>query len=262
MKTIIIAELSCNFLGDINLAKEMILAARENGADFAKFQTWEVSKLAPGPWDHDGRRSIYEKAELSKDQHFELSEFCRKNNIGFLTSCFCIDHLDFIRKITNVVKIPSPECRKQDLVKKASSLFDFVYMSTGASNIEEIFYSAKLQNVYLLHAVSTYPCPADKININRIKTLMQLTPRVGYSGHFFGIWDAIAAISLGAQVVEKHFTINRDHPYRDNRFAILPEELKKIRDYADTFSLMSINKGTGYQECEQDIRNLYTGRWG
>ena len=95
MKAKIIAEIGWNHMGDMTLAKEMISSAAESGADYAKFQTWSVSKLKQGPWDDDGRRQIYEKAQLTRDQHFELNEYCNNHHISFLTSLFNVDDIDF-----------------------------------------------------------------------------------------------------------------------------------------------------------------------
>ncbi len=91
MKTKIISEIGWNHMGDMDLAKEMISASKENGADMVKFQTWSVDRLSPGPWDTDGRREIYEKAELTKDKHLELYEYSNKLNIPFFTSVFSIE---------------------------------------------------------------------------------------------------------------------------------------------------------------------------
>jgi N,N'-diacetyllegionaminate synthase len=257
----LIAELSMNFVGDMTLAKEMIFAAKESGADYVKVQTWQVKNLKPGPWDNDGRRDLYKKAELTQEKYYELITCCNKVGIKFLTSCFNINDLDFIRLVSDEVKIPSPECSNKELVLKALKNFKTVYISTGASLEEEFRLYGQHNNAYLLHCVSTYPCPAEKVNILRMNHLKKFTSNVGYSGHLFGIEDAIAAISLGAKVVEKHFTTSRDLEFRDNKFSILPEEMKKIREYANVFEKMEINNGVNFQECERVVREQYARRW-
>ena len=93
--TKLIAEIGWNFIGNINLAKEMISAAKESGADFAKFQTWSTKDLVKGPWHKDNRINLYKKAELSEDDHYELNEYCKKNKINFLTSVFNKKYLNF-----------------------------------------------------------------------------------------------------------------------------------------------------------------------
>ena len=99
--TKLIAEIGWNFLGDLNLAKEMILAAKESGADFAKFQTWSTKDLIKGPWHKDNRINLYKKAELSENDHYELNEFCKKKKIIFLTSVFNKKYLQFNYIIKN-----------------------------------------------------------------------------------------------------------------------------------------------------------------
>ena len=112
-----------------------------------------------------------------------------------------------------------------------------------------------------MHCVSSYPLEETNVNFPKLIKIKQLHNKIGYSGHLKGISDAIAAISLGAQIVEKHFTIDNDLPGRDNKFAVLPGEMKKICDYRDSFFNMSFDKGLDVQDCELDINKNYRGRW-
>lgn len=258
----IIAELGWNHMGDVNLGKKMIQAAKESGADYAKFQTWRVSRLIDGPWDTDGRRQIYEKAELTKEKHIIFKEHCDKVGIKFLTSCFSVKDIDLVREFCNEVKIPSPEACSTDLLKEAIDKFDHVYLSTGASYLNEYARWSDNDNLTLMHCVSSYPCDIDRINLPKFRFLQTLTPRVGYSGHFTGVDDAIAAISLGATVIEKHLTVDHNLPGRDNKFAILPAELKRISEFNKSFEAMNIDRGLGLQECENNYRDNQKGRWG
>ena len=257
----IIAEISSNHSGDMSLAKDMIASAAENGANYVKFQTWKVDRLKPGPWDSDGRRKIYENSELSIDNHWLLKEYCEEKGVSFLTSCFSLHDLEFIRELTPVVKIPSPECSNKILVDKAIDIFDRVIMSVGASTREEYMQYANCKKVWLLHCVSVYPCPYDKVNMQKMIFLKQITPRYGYSGHALGAHDAMMAIALGAKVVEKHFTTDQTLPFRDNKFSILPEDLSVIRSFADSCEHMWINKGCDFQEEESVVREQYGRRW-
>ena len=119
MKCEVIAEIGWNHMGDMVLAKEMISAASESGADYAKFQTWSVSNLKNGPWDKDGRLEIYKKAELSRDQHYELKEFCESLDILFLTSIFNIKDAQWLCELSDsAIKIPSHEIYNLDLIKE------------------------------------------------------------------------------------------------------------------------------------------------
>lgn len=258
----LIAEIGWNHMGDMKLAEEMIHAAKESGADYAKFQTWQVKHLKPGPWDEDGRRQIYEKAELSEDDHFYLKEVCEKYGIKFLTSCFTTKNIDFIRLVSNEVKLPGVECRNEELVKQANDKFDRIFLSTGTTDLQEIpSIVRKNKKFVVMHCVSCYPCPADKVNIGRMKIIGALGTPFGYSGHYPGIWDAVCAIDEGAVVVEKHFTTDQDLPGRDNKFALLPEQFSQIREYATERESMHRGFTVSYLPEEQDGRDVYTGRW-
>jgi len=261
----VIAEIGWNHMGNINLAEKMIKAASKSGADYAKFQTWRVKNLKPGPWDKDGRREIYKKAELSKDDYLKLNKICRKYKINFLTSLF--NHLDFelIEKLNlKKIKIPSPENRNKDLLNFCSRKFDTIYLSTGASTIKEIKKSYNLikkKNVNLMHCVSAYPCEPKLVNLSRINELKLISKNVGLSDHSNGILSSIISFSMGATLIEKHFTIDNKLPGRDNKFAILPKDLFQLVDSAKNFSLMFKNDNKRFIKQESEVRKKYTGRW-
>jgi N,N'-diacetyllegionaminate synthase len=262
MQCKLIAEIGWNFCGNMELAKDMVSAAFESGANYAKFQTWKVDRLIPGPWDTDGRREIYEKAELTEERHELLKEHCDKVGIKFLTSCFCVEDIDMIRKFTNEIKIPSPEAYDVSLIKAALEKFDKVYLSTGASHREEYSHWARYDKVTLFHCVSSYPCEDISVNFSKMRYLQSLTKNVGYSGHLVGVHDAFMAICYGATVVEKHFTTDHNLPGRDNKFALLPEEFKQIRDFIYSHRVMNEDCGLEIQNCEMDYRKHQKGRWG
>ena len=133
--TKIIAEIGWNHQGDISLAKEMIVAASENGADFVKFQTWFEKDLKPGEWDNDGRREIYKKAQLTFEQHSELFDFSKKNNVIFFTSLFNENYVDELAKISNeYIKIPSMEAHDFDLILKSADSKCRINMSLEKRN--------------------------------------------------------------------------------------------------------------------------------
>ena len=141
----VIAEIGWNHLGDMDLAKKMIESASINGASYAKFQSWSVERLGPGSWDTDGRRQIYEKAELSESKHIELINHCNKNKINFLSSVFSIDDAKLLKKLEcESVKIPSFESRNTELIKFCDKNFERVFMSCGTSTFDEIKESLSL----------------------------------------------------------------------------------------------------------------------
>ena len=259
MRTEIIAEIGWNHMGDMKLAQEMITAAKESGADYVKFQTWSVKNLAPGPWDTDGRKEIYRKAELGRSQHEALLEYCNDVGIKFLTSCFREEDLYFIRSLIDEVKLPSHESRNRKLIRKANERFSKVFLSLGAIKKGEL--PNYIGDAIPMHCVSAYPCPPDRANLQRIGMLGEEYGKAGYSGHCEGPYDAMIAISMGAAVVEKHFTTNRGLPGRDNKFAIVPPELAEIVQFRDAFCDMTIDRGIDCQDVEMDIRENYAGRW-
>ena len=261
----IIAEIGWNHCGDMNLAKEMIKAAAESGADYAKFQTWSVSRLKSGDWDKDGRREIYTQAELTKERHEELISYCKEMNISFLSSVFSIEDAKLLVDLKcNSVKIPSFESRNIELIKFCNEHFKTVFMSTGTSTLDEIKYSISFFNnatLYLMHCVSVYPGKYEIANLPKMIALKQVHNLIGYSDHIEGIDSAKIALGLGAVVIEKHFTIDNNLPGRDNKFAILPNELLGLRKYINYIHDMMIDHGTSYNELESDSRTNYAGRF-
>ena len=261
----IIAEIGWNHMGDMKLAKQMIESAAKNGADICKFQTWSESNLKPGAWDSDGRREVYKKAQLNKENHQNLIDICNSNNVEFLTSIFNITDLDFLTKLNSkMIKVPSHEIYNIELIKKCVENFDLTLISTGASykkEIENISNNIFLEKAIFMHCVSSYPCPANKVNLPRLEYMRNFTKQIGYSGHFHGIDDAIAAICCGATYIEKHFTIDNNLDGRDNKFALLPKDLNKLNLFRKNFCQMNINLGKDLQEYEKDTYQNYRGRW-
>ena len=261
----IIAEIGWNHMGDMNLAEEMIKQASENGADICKFQTWSESNLKSGQWDNDGRRNVYKKAQLSKDNHYFLKKICENNNVEFFNSIFNIKDIEFLKELNSkIIKVPSHEIYNKILIENCLKNFDLSLISTGASKKEEIENlknNLDLSKSVFMHCVSSYPCPADRINLPRLKYMKNFTSKIGYSGHFQGIDDAIAAICHGAVYIEKHFTIDNNLEGRDNKFALLPKDLKKISEFRNNYQDMLFDRGIDLQESEKDTFNNYRGRW-
>jgi sialic acid synthase SpsE len=258
----LIAEFSWCHMGDMALATEMVHAAKEAGADYAKFQTWKVANLRPGPWDTDGRREIYVQAELTEDKHRLLKETCDRAGIKFMTSVFNPSDLEFGAGLCDEVKIPSPEATNEMLLIGALHLFKHVYLSTGASYFDEYKRWAASDHLTLMHCISSYPLEASNFHMNKLDAIKGLTPRWGFSGHMPTIWDAVTAIGKGAQVVEKHFTIDNNLPGRDNKFALLPKAFKQLREFADQYVEMHASQHLELLPCEENYRLYHKGRWG
>lgn len=263
----VIAEIGWNHCGDMELAKQMAKAAQESGATYAKYQTWSVDRLKPGAWDKDGRRQIYEKAELSKQDHIDLIRYCEQIGIKFLSSVFSIPDAELLVELgCKEVKIPSFESRNHELIKFCDKNFDTIFMSTGTSTLQEVEISSNYfqdASWYLLHCVSTYPCLPKHANIQRMTRIKDAVRgiKIGYSDHIQGVESAKVAIGQGAEVIEKHFTTDKNLPGRDNKFAILPDDMKDLTSYINVRKDMLIYRGKDYQSSEVDSRVNYEGRF-
>jgi sialic acid synthase SpsE len=261
----IIAEIGWNHMGDMSLAKQMIVEASNNGATHAKFQSWSVSRLKPGSWDTDGRREIYEKAQLTLADHKYLKSVCDEYNIEFMSSVFCLEDIEVYKRVTTkCVKIPSFESRNYPLIKKCMEVFDKVYISVGTTTWDEVKELARVVDINktcVMHCVSTYPLDPKNANILKLKELNKLFKWVGYSDHMQGVESAKVALEFGIHAIEKHFTVDNELPGRDNKFAILPSQLNDLSEYIKLRNDMMIDRGLDYQESESDSRLNYTGRF-
>ncbi len=262
----IIAEIGWNHMGDIELAKRMIDAAIRSGCAFVKFQVWSVDNLVAGPWDTDGRRQIYEKAELSTNQLLTLKSYCESHNIGFLVSIFSTKDIAKLDPLSlSSIKIPSTEAANQSLLEWVSLYgFDRVFISFGTCTESEIKFAKNIldpDTTVAMHCVSSYPCPANIVNLNRLDFLKSSFKNVGYSGHFDGIDDALAACALGAKFIEKHFTIDKSLPGRDNKFALNESQMTQLCQSTKNISAMLSTSNNSFMEAESSMRDDYRGRW-
>ncbi len=264
----IIAEIGWNFMGDIELAKKMIVEAKKSGANIAKFQFWSPKKLKPGPWDNDGRREIYNKAALDFEKINLLNNFCKDNDIGSLYSVFTLSDAKEILKIDNRwIKIPSHEVANLDLITFCGSNFETIFLSTGACAKYELEKSIEIlksvkANFIIMHCVSSYPCEDKNLNLPRMEWLKNFGFPIGLSDHTSSVVSGCAAVAMGAIAIEKHFTTDNDLPGRDNKFALTPEKFKSMTDNINSISNMLISHGLNSQASEQDIIDNYRGRWG
>ena len=268
--SILVAEIGWNFIGNLSLAKRMILKAKKSGADAVKFQIWDPKFLKSGDWDLDGRRKIYEKAFLNEKKYKLLKSFAKKNSIKCFASVFNKEGIDMLNKLKDDwVKIPSHEAYNLDLIELAFKKFQKVVISLGCLKKNELQKILNLiiknrsykKKAILLHCVSSYPLEPENCNFEKFDYLKTKFNNIGYSGHMQGINDALLALSKGASLIEKHFTINKNLPGRDNKFAILPNELAILSNYNKNLKKFGKKKGLGLLTCEKDIFKNYRGRW-
>tara|TARA_B100000989_G_scaffold295701_1_gene277296 strand:- start:434 stop:1252 length:819 start_codon:yes stop_codon:yes gene_type:complete len=268
--TILVAEIGWNFVGDLLLAKKMIAKAKKAGADAVKFQIWDPKNLKDGDWDLDGRRKIYEKAFLDRDRYNQLKKFAKKESIKCFASAFNEFGLDLLKNAKDDwVKIPSHEAYNLNLIKHALKNFKKVIISAGCLKKKELLNLIKLvkskkeykNKTILLHCVSSYPLKAENCNFKKFEFLKKNFRNIGYSGHFHGIEDSVYALSKGATLIEKHFTIDNKLPGRDNKFALNHDQFSILANYKKLFNNFNTPKGLDLQKCEIDIFKNYRGRW-
>ena len=243
----IIAEVGMNHGGDENLAWEMIQAAHENGADFVKLQTYLTERFFhPSLTYFNSTKSM----ELSRESTTELFINSEKKGIQLFTTPFDLESVDFIDKFSpKLYKVASMDNDNSPLIQGIAQKNRPVIVSCGMANLEEI--SQVLETVVnvgndrliLLHCISDYPAKPDSLNLAMIPYLKkQLKVPIGFSDHAIGLHSAYMAISMGAVVIEKHFTINRQLcekiPDADHEISIEPKELKELRGFCDDASLM------------------------
>jgi N,N'-diacetyllegionaminate synthase len=251
MKTLIIAEAGVNHNGDIELAKQLIAAAKAAGADIVKFQTFKTAKLVTKTAEKasyqkgttDGDESQYamiRKLELSRVDHEILIEECRRQGIGFFSTAFDTDSFDMLVEMgLYQVKIPSGELTNLPLLRYMTRLGMPVMLSTGMATLGEIEAALEVIEqagtprhlITVLHCTTEYPAPMTDVNLRAMLSIKTaLGVEVGYSDHTKGIEIPVAAVALGARVIEKHFTLDRTMPGPDHQASLEPHELKGMVD--------------------------------
>ena len=249
MKTLIIAEAGVNHNGDIALAKKLIAAAADAGADLVKFQTFIarnlVSKSAPKAEyqknvtdPEESQQEMVRKLELSKENHLELIDECKRKGIGFFSTAFDLESVDLLEEFgSKFVKVPSGELTNLPYLRYLTRTGKPVLLSTGMANLGEIEAAINVieqagtprAKITVLHCTTEYPTPMEDVNLRAMVNIGNaLGVKVGYSDHTSGIEIPIAAVALGATVIEKHFTLDRNLPGPDHRASLEPDELKAM----------------------------------
>jgi N,N'-diacetyllegionaminate synthase len=246
MSTLIIAEAGVNHNGDIKLAKKLIQVAHQSQVDVVKFQTFQAAnlvtrdaekaeyqkELSPGT---KNQFEMLQKLELSEQEHKELKEFANANNLEFLSTGFDIGSMKMLLKLgIERIKIPSGEITNLPYLRFIASQGKEIILSTGMSTLKEIEEAlsvllkngAKIENITVLHCTTNYPARMYEVNLNAMTTIgKNFGVKFGYSDHTVGIEVSIAAVALGATVIEKHFTLDRNLPGPDHKASLEPQEL-------------------------------------
>lgn len=249
-KVIVIAEAGVNHNGSIEMAKKLIEEAAHAGADYVKFQTFKASKNISKHADKaeyqnlntgdstESQLEMVKKLELSDSDHNILNEHCLKNNIKFLSTAFDFESINLLDQFQmDYFKIPSGEVTNLPYLRKVANLNKEIIISTGMCTLSEIEQALNIlmaggilkNRVTVLHCNTEYPTPMSDVNLNAMLTIKrELDIHIGYSDHTLGIEVPIAAVALGAKIIEKHFTLSRQLSGPDHRASLEPNELTEM----------------------------------
>ncbi len=278
-RVFIIAEAGVNHNGSMDLARKLVDAAAEAGADAVKFQTFRTESLVR----RDAPKAEYQKAttaedesqfdmirrlELDAEAHRDLMEHCRRCDILFLSSPFDLESIDLLDALgLEIFKIPSGEITNLPYLRRIGRLGKSIILSTGMADLGEvdaaleelIAAGAKKDKITLLHCNTEYPTPMEDVNLRAMATLSKTfgTP-VGYSDHTLGIEIPIAAVALGATVIEKHFTLDRSLDGPDHKASLEPEELKAMVTAISNVS-QALGDG-GKRPSPSEVKNIPIAR--
>lgn len=278
---LIIAEAGVNHNGSLAIAKKLVDKAVEAGVDIIKFQTFKAEKLVSksakqaeyqkkniGPSVDDSQYNMLKKLELSEQDHQELMAYCIKKGIRFWSTAFDFDSINYLHSLNlGLWKIPSGEITNYPYIKKIAQYHEPVILSTGMCEMSDISaamnvlqkYGVQKNQITILHCNTEYPTPYEDVNLLAMQQIQkEFDVAVGYSDHTKGIEVPIAAVALGASVIEKHFTLDRNMEGPDHKASLEPDELKAM-----VSAIRNIEKalGTGKKTVsESERKNIAIAR--
>ncbi len=278
---LIIAEAGVNHNGSLEIAKRLVDKAAEAGVDIIKFQTFKADKLVSmsakqaeyqkkniGNHSDDSQYNMLKKLELSEQDHQELMAYCNEKGIRFWSTAFDFDSIDYLHSLNlGLWKIPSGEITNYPYIKKIAQYQEPVILSTGMCEMSDIYAAMKVlqengvqkDQITILHCNTEYPTPYEDVNLLAMQQIQhEFDVAVGYSDHTKGIEVPIAAVALGASVIEKHFTLDRNMEGPDHKASLEPDELKAM-----VSAIRNIEKalGTGKKAVsESERKNIAIAR--
>lgn len=270
---LVIAEAGVNHNGSLDLAKQLVDKAAEAGADFVKFQTFKSEKLVSkfakqaeyqqrniGKKD-DGQLAMLKRLELSPDDHEELISYCHQKGIRFFSTAFDMDSIEYLHSLDmGLWKIPSGEITNYPYLRKIARYHEPVILSTGMCELSDIGcalhvllqFGLRKEQITVLHCNTEYPTPFRDVNLKAMLEIGEMFGvKTGYSDHTQGIEVPVAAVALGATVIEKHFTLDRNMEGPDHKASLEPDELKAM-----VFAIRNIEQalGTGHKKITTSER--------
>lgn len=269
-RVLIIAEAGVNHNGSMETAKKLIDVAAIAGVDYVKFQSFNADKLASknakkAEYQHknmsdedDSQYAMLKKLELSPAQHIELINYCNEKGVKFFSTAFDLDSIDFLETLKlGLWKVPSGEITNYPYLKRIALKHEPVIISTGMCDMVDIENAIAVfdknglprEQVTILHCNTEYPTPMEDVNLKAMESIAnKFNVKVGYSDHTQGIEVSIAAVALGACIVEKHFTLDRNMDGPDHKASLEPEELKCM-----VAAIRNIEKAIGSNEKKVSI---------
>ncbi|MHA3787247.1 N-acetylneuraminate synthase [Flavobacterium hauense] len=279
--TIIIAEAGVNHNGDLNMAKQLIDAAVIAGVDYIKFQSFVAEKLVSpnakkaeyqskniGDGD-DSQFNMLKKLELSHENHLELMQYCKERGINFFSTAFDVDGLHYLNGLgLPLFKVPSGEVTNYPYLRTVASFGKPVILSTGMcaeSDIKQatdvlLEHGLTRDKISVLHCNTEYPTPMGDVNLKAMLSIKEMfNVEIGYSDHTLGIEVPIAAVALGAKIIEKHFTLDRTLPGPDHIASLEPDELTAMVKAIRNIELAISGDGTK-KPSESEAKNIAIAR--
>lgn len=280
-KVIIIAEAGVNHNGDINLAKKLIDVAKDAEVDFVKFQTFKAETIVSPEAkkadyqaknigdENDSQFQMLKQLELSHDDHLNLMAYCKEKNIRFFSTAYDVEGVNYLNTLgLNMFKVPSGEITNYPYLRAIAHTKKPVILSTGMANLEEIRqaiiilekYGTSKKDISILHCNTEYPTPIEDVNLRAMLEIADtFGVQIGYSDHTLGIEVPIAAVALGACIIEKHFTLDRNLAGPDHRASLEPLELKNMVQAIRNIELAM--SGSGIKEpSKSELKNISIAR--
>ncbi len=279
-KVLIIAEAGVNHNGSLEIGKRLVDAASEAGADIIKFQTFKAEKIV----SREAKKALYQianmqetddlqlgmlkKLEMNDDMHLKLQSYCNEKKIEFLSTPFDLDSIHYLQSLgITIGKIPSGEITNLPYLEEMAKSFSRIILSTGMSNLSEVKDAlnvllkggTKKENITILHCNTEYPTPVNDVNLLAMLTIKNdLGVRIGYSDHTAGIEVPIAAAALGAEIIEKHLTLDRNMEGPDHKASLEPAKLKEM---VDAIRNIELALGDGIkQPSPSETKNIIIAR--
>lgn len=243
--TYIVAEIGINHNGDLQIAKDLIHAAKDAGVDAVKFQkrTPEIcvpkdqqTKMRDTPWGYIPYLEYRYKVEFGKEEYTAIDELCKELNIDWFVSVWDTASVDFMEQFSPVCyKLPSASLTDHELLLKVRQTGRPMIISTGMSTMEEIEEAVKVigsEDLLITHSTSAYPCDPAELNLKMVETLKnKFACPIGYSGHEVGLVTSVVAVAMGACLVERHFTLDRAMWGGDQAASVEPGGFRKLVKY-------------------------------